>query len=356
VAAHPGRFILGVGLLLAVAASGIPLVEINSPLLADLDPSHPIIETNRILEDRMAGVVNLELLVEPGTEDLGTIYGTERIHQVDLLASKVRELEGVVTVTSVTDPLHHFAREFFDGSATDPATLLPAALLLAAPSFAQWIDEETRVMRIRIKVRNLDTKSSLALFDTIGSLYEDILGESSKGRLTGQGYIGQRINQRIVSHLQLSFFAAIGAVLLFLMIALRSLRLVLVSILPNILPLVLISGVMGYAGIDLRYTSALVLTVVFGIAVDDTIHFIAQVHARRHSQDPIREAYLSAGHGILLTSIILALGFSVLLQGTIIPNRVLGGLLMMTAISALIGDLLLLPALLRVWPVSRGRR
>ena len=204
-------------------------------------------------------------------------------------------------------------------------------------------------MRIRMTIHNLDTRSSLALFDAIGKLYEQTIHESAEGRLTGQGYIGQRINERIVSHLQLSFFAALGAVILFLLVALRDPRLVVASILPNILPLALISGIMGYAGIDLRYTSALVLTVVFGIAVDDTIHFIAQVRTKRHTADPIREAYLTAGPGILLTSTILALGFSVLLAGTFIPNQVLGALLMMTAVFALLGDLLLLPALLRVW-------
>ena len=128
---------------------------------------------------------------------------------------------------------------------------------------------------------------------------------------------------------------------------------------------------MGFAGIELRYTSALVLSVVFGIAVDDTIHFMAQF--RRHQRladatsgsihgtaeqrregdseaalNPISGAMRVAGPGIALTSLILAAGLAPLMLSQFIPNQVLGLLLGLTALFAVLADLVMLPALLRL--------
>ena len=338
--------VLGAATLTIVGAAGISLINVNSPLLADLDPDHPILETNRILEDRMAGVIGLELLIEPASQDLWEVYGPERLARIDTLTNRLRELPEVITATSIIDPIRHFADELTVRA--DPATLLPAALLLADNQLDAWINEEARVMRIRMRVRDTDTDAALALFGEINRLYEAVLGTSSAGRLTGQGYIGQMINERIVFHLQLSFLAAMAAVIATLLIVLRDVRLTLASLLPNLLPVVVLSGLMGYAGIDLRYTSALVLAVVFGLAIDDTIHFVTQVRTSREP-DPISGAFATVGPGIVLTSVILGLGFSVLLIGSLVPNRILGGMLLATAVLALAGDLFVLPATLRLW-------
>jgi predicted RND superfamily exporter protein len=167
----------------------------------------------------------------------------------------------------------------------------------------------------------------------------------SEGKITGQGVLGQVINQRIVGHFQWSFLVALAAVFLVLMVALRSLRLATVSLVSNVFTPLMVAGLMGFFGIDLRYTSALVLSVVFGLAVDDTIHFISQFG---RGDDPVRHAFTTAGPGILLTSLVLGAGFAVLMLSDYQPTRVLGLLLGVTAVTAVIADLVLLPALLRL--------
>ena len=345
VARYPERIVRGAVSLMLVGAAGIPLININSPLLADLDREHPILATNRVLEERMAGVIGLELLLEPPSEALDEAVSVERLRNIEKLTAKLKALPEVITATSILDPISHFARQL--APPADPATMLPATLLLANHQLDPWIHEDARVMRIRMTVRDTNTRTAMALFERIDALHEEVLGESSEGRLTGQGFIGQRINARIVSHLQRSFIAAMLAVSLTLLIVLGDVRLTLASLLPNLLPVVLVSGLMGYIGIDLRYSSALVLTIVFGLAIDDTIHFVTHVRTSR-AADPITSAFETAGPGIVLTSIILALGFAVLLMGALVPNRVLGGMLALTAMLALVGDLLLLPATLRL--------
>jgi uncharacterized protein len=344
IAAHPRRALLLVACVCAVAVVGLGFLDVNSPLLADLDQDHPIIETNARLERDMAGVLGLEVVLSPQGKASET-YATERMRSVDSLTKRLRALPGIITATSLVDPLHHFARQL--NADKDAWDVVPAALLLAAEELDPWVHEETGTQRIRMTMRNLDTDQSLALFADIERIVAEELGVDGGGSLTGAAYVGQLVNARIMEHLQMGFLAALAAVFLTLVIGLRDVRLAALSLFPNLLPVLIVSGVMGFAGIDLRYTSALVLTVVFGIAVDDTIHFLAAVD--NTAADPVREAFERAGPGILLTSVALSAGFSVLLLSTFVPNRVLGGLLMVTAATALLGDLVLLPALLRVW-------
>jgi predicted RND superfamily exporter protein len=109
--------------------------------------------------------------------------------------------------------------------------------------------------------------------------------------------------------------------------------------------LVVVVGVMGFAGIELRYTSALAITVVFGLAVDDTIHVLSEMRANRASPDPMGAALACAGSGVLWTSVALAGSFGVLLASDFLPNRVLGGLLALAAGAAVLADLVMLPAI-----------
>ena len=167
--------------------------------------------------------------------------------------------------------------------------------------------------------------------------------------LTGQGYLAQLANRDIVSHFRASFLVAALGIALVLLVVARDPRLALATLLPNVLPVVVVAGAMGLTGIDLRYTSALVLAVVFGVATDDTIHFVARLRRLRERAPgtALRDTCRSAGPGLILTSLVLGAGFSVLALSSFLPLRVMGGLLLLTAFAALAADLVLLPALLR---------
>ncbi|MFT5434914.1 MAG: putative RND superfamily exporter protein, partial [Myxococcota bacterium] len=179
---------------------------------------------------------------------------------------------------------------------------------------------------------------AFALFEAIDAEHRAVFG--SKAQLTGQGVLGQTVNRALVHHFASGALLALALVFLVLVVGLRSLRSALQSVLPNLIPLALVLGVMGLVGIDLRYTSAVVLTVVFAIAVDDTVHFLSV--ARGNAARGLEKA----GPSILVTSMVLAAGFGVLLASDFLPNRVMGLLFATTAVGAVIGDLFALPALM----------
>jgi len=324
---------------------GATRVRINSPLLADLSADHPIRQTNRLVEERLGGVIPLDVLIpSPGGPPISA-YTPERMQNIEAFAETLRKLPGVISVSSPTDILHQLCPLLKNVPPADALMLLPTALLLAPEQMHHWVDNQNHLMRIRIGMANLNTSESMALFAAINRKYSSHLGAPDQPILTGQGYLGQQLNRQLVSHFEKSFWTGIILVVLVIAVALRSIRLALIGLLPNLFPLIVVAGVMGLVGIELRYTSALVLTVVFGLAVDDTIHVLSELRARQSFPDPVSAALECSGMGIVWTSVVLSGGFSVLLASTFVPNQVLGGLLALAAGAAVLADLALLPAL-----------
>ncbi|MCC5922629.1 MAG: MMPL family transporter [Crocinitomicaceae bacterium] len=133
----------------------------------------------------------------------------------------------------------------------------------------------------------------------------------------------------------------------------RSISMVIIAMIPNILPLVFIAGFMGFTGIDLKITTAIVFTISFGIAVDDTIHFLSKFNLElKKGKSPLyalKRTYFSTGKAILLTSAVLCSGFLLLLLSDFLGTFYLGLMITLTLFFAIVADLLLLPILLNWW-------
>ena len=231
---HPRRALAVCGVLALIAALGVPQMTLNSPLLADLEDHHPVRQTNALLEQHAAGIVSVDLLVDPPEGDRNAAFSTDHMTRIAALTDALRELDGVITVTSPIDILRQMTTHLQrDGEDKDPASMMPTALLLAEDQLPVWLNEDTRAMRLRLTLENLDTPDALALFAEIEARYVDVMDQPLDGRLTGQGYLGQIVNTQMVDHFQWSFFAALGAVFLLLLTALRDIPRALLALLPQ---------------------------------------------------------------------------------------------------------------------------
>ena len=339
----------GFAALLLLSGLFASRVEVNSPLLSDLDPSHPARVTNQLLADRLGGAIPLEILIAPppGGFVNTAAYAPERLAKVEAFADRLRADPRVLSATSVVDLLRRLVDLLPEVPPEDAPGMLPTALLLAEDQVQPWLAEREDLLRVRARLADLDTAEAFALFADVQRYADETLGEPVL--LTGQGYLAQLANRDIVSHFRASFLVAALGIALVLLVVARDPRLALATLLPNVLPVVVVAGAMGLTGIDLRYTSALVLAVVFGVATDDTIHFVARLRRLRERAPgtALRDTCRSAGPGLILTSLVLGAGFSVLALSSFLPLRVMGGLLLLTAFAALAADLVLLPALLR---------
>ena len=169
-------------------------------------------------------------------------------------------------------------------------------------------------------------------------------------RVTGTSLLIDKNTEYLVENMVLGLSIAFGVVAIIAGLMFRSLRMILITLIPNVIPLLMVAGIMGFLGITLKLTTSVVFTVAFGIAVDDTIHFISKFklemdkgHSKMYA---IKRTYFSTGKAIVITTLILISGFLTLLLSSFGGTFYIGMFVGLTLLFALIIDLTLLPVLI----------
>ena len=174
--------------------------------------------------------------------------------------------------------------------------------------------------------------------------------EKYQARITGKSLLLDKSNEVITYNLGYGLFTALIVVAIMMGILFKSVRMALIALVPNVLPLFLVAGIMGLFGVGLKMSTAVIFTVSFGIAVDDTIHFLSRLNTEMKKTSSLPEAlkitYYSTGRAIMITSLILVLGFGVLMFSEFTTNFITGFFVSLSLLFAVFADLFLLPVLL----------
>ena len=190
------------------------------------------------------------------------------------------------------------------------------------------------------------------LKNQISKDYMDIFDNKNGLKITGSTLLALKMNNYLITSLLNSFLIAFFVIFVSMNILFRSLKLSLVSIIPNIIPLLFAGAVMGFLGIELRPATAMTFSIALGIAVDDTIHFLSRfrseyIISKDHNQATTL-TILTTGRAIIGTSITLGMGFLVLVFSNFKPNYEFGMLATIILIVALLSSLILLPSLINI--------
>ena len=169
--------------------------------------------------------------------------------------------------------------------------------------------------------------------------------------LTGKAFLFQKGTDFLIRNLILSLALAIVLISLFMAYMFRSFRMIVISLIPNLLPLLVTAGVMGFLGVPIKPSTILVFSIAFGISVDDTIHFLAKYRQELLAnhwriKKSIFAALRETGVSMFYTSIVLFFGFSVFITSNFGGTVALGALISGTLLLAMMANLLLLPVLL----------
>lgn len=237
--------------------------------------------------------------------------------------------------------------------ATEPELLAQLALLTepSGPARSRLVTPDGGRARILVSLPDV---SKSALLDAAERLNREAMRRFTpvgvRATVTGSPYAAQRGLSRLSSELLGSLLAAFVVIAALLALLFRDVRVALLALPPNVLPLVLCLGLMALLGWSLNPTSGVVFCIALGIAVDDTLHLVMRIreeNAHGHFGAPARKrALLGTGRALILTSLILGLGFAVNALSSFPVNRTLGVLGASAIASALLFDMLLLPALL----------
>ena len=346
-------------LVLAMALA-IPRNELNDVLVHFFDESIEFRQDTDFMDEHLSGNTLMEYSLEAHAE--GGVTDPRFLAEVSDFAEWFREQPSVRHVSVITDTLRQLNQSLHGD---DPAAyqipesqeLAAQYLLLYELSLPQGlnlnnqIDRSRTATRVSVSAQTLYSRDLLELNARAAAWLDEnaphVAGVNSSGPSALFAYIGQRnINAMLVGTVVV--LLAISAILLF---ALRSLRLGLISIVPNLLPAVLGFGVWGLTVAQIGLSLSVVVAMTVGIVVDDTVHFLAKYRRarREYGQDPeeaVRYAFDTAGRALFTTTLVLVAGFLIFVFSPFVPTAQVGVLTAMIIGFALVADLSLLPALL----------
>ena len=225
--------------------------------------------------------------------------------------------------------------------------------LLTAPGTFNLISEDSMSCRLAGKMAdvgklNIDkANSDLRLF-----MKENINPEILSLRLTGTAALIDKNNGTLATNLIFGLLLAFAVIAIVVGFMFRSLKISLLSLIPNVLPLLLVTTLMWFVGIDLKISTSLIFTLAFGIAVDDTIHLLAKYKLEKSKNRThlysLKRSYLSSGKAVIVTTLILCGGFLTLMFSTFTSTFYMGLLVSVTLFIALALDLMIMP-LIMLW-------
>jgi hypothetical protein len=214
-----------------------------------------------------------------------------------------------------------------------------------------YVDSTGQVARITTFMRDIGTGNMATIENTLWTKINKIFpSDRYKVVMTGKALVFEKGTKYLLDNLLMSLLFAVFLISLLMVFMFRSFKMVVVSLIPNLLPLMVTAGLMGYFGIPLKPSTILVFSIAFGLSVDDTIHFLAQYRQeltrnnwkiKRSVFATIRESGLS----MFYTSVVLFSGFSVFMLSDFGGTVALGGLIAITLAFGMLSNLMLLPCL-----------
>ena len=338
----------------------IPRNELNDVLVHFFDESVEFRRDTDFMDERLSGNTVLDYSLEASTA--GGVTEPLFLNDVSNFAEWFREQPSVRSVSVITDTFRQLNMSMHGDD--DDAYRIPETRELAAQYLLLYelslplgldlnnqIDTTRSATRMTVSAETLYSRDLLGLNARAEAWQQEnaphITGVNSTGPSALFAYIGQRnINAMLIGTLVV--LLAISAILL---LALRSLRLGLISIVPNVLPAVMGFGVWGLTVGQVGLSLSVVAAMTIGIVVDDTVHFLAKYRRARfdYGRDPeeaVRYAFETAGRALFTTTLVLVAGFLIFAFSPFVPTAQVGVLVAMIIGFALIADLSLLPALL----------
>ncbi len=344
---------------LVLSAIGISKVSTNYNVKNNLPRNSKITDDFAFFEKEMAGFRPLEFAVTLKGDYTVDDYAV--IEKLAMLETYLRTIPSIKSVSSITD-IYKSINQMYNTNRQE-AYVMPSdektfneyqPLIKQVPSqlISALVSKDGDKTRISTRIKDLGaTKVSEVGLEIDEYVNANIDQEMMEIRRTGTGLIFDKNAIYIRENLSLGLGLGLLVISLLMGFLFRNVRMLFIALVPNILPLIFAAALMGYAGIKLEAVISIVFALIFGIAVDDSIHFLSKYRmAFQKTQDKdeaLRITFRETCKAICFTTIILFFGFMILLFSIHPPSVTIGLLIGVTLITALISDLYILPVLIR---------
>jgi len=346
-------------LFLIVAAIGISKVSTNYTVKSNLPKGAKITADFEFFEEEMAGFRPLEFAVTLKNDWKADDY--EVVAELSMLEQHIRTLPMIKSVTSITD-IYKSINQMNNGNKQEEYKMPPdketfeeysgMVKLIPNQMVASLISKDGDKTRISTRIKDLGAEKVSAIGKEIDVfVQENIDPNMMEVRRTGTGLIFDKNAIYIMENLTQGLGLGLLIICILMGLLFRNVRVLFIALVPNLLPLIFAAALIGFTGIKLEAVISIVFALIFGIAVDDSIHFLSKYrlsyNKTKDKEEALRITFKETGKAICFTTIILFFGFLIMLFSVHPPSVTIGTLIAVTLLSALVSDLYILPVLIR---------
>jgi len=347
--------------LLVISIIGIYKMRISGSIIEDMPKKEAFFQDIIFFEKEFDGVMPLEIMIDTkrkkGVMKLSTL---KRMEELEQAIDEIPELSKPISIVNL---VKYSKQAYYNGNpeyyelptSQEQSFILGYAKKATKDSkenlMKSYVDSTGQFARITTFMRDENG-------DAIPRIEAEIRKEADKifpknqynVSITGKALVFQKGTGYLLDNLLSSLIFAFFLTALLIGFMFRSFKMILVSIIPNLLPLLLTAGIMGFFDIPLKPSTILVFGIAFGLSVDDTVRFLAQYREELKKNNwKIRKSvyatFTDAGLSMFYTSIVLFFGFSVFMLSSFGGTIALGGLISLTLLFGMLSNLMLLPAL-----------
>ena len=349
-------------LLVVVSAWGMTKMKTTGAVTDDIPKRDKVYQDLIFLEDNFHGVLPFEVVIE--TKQKKGIVKYSTIKKIDELQTVLADYPQFSRAVSIVEILKYAKQAYYNGDPDQYALpdrdelnfifdYIPKGKDGKKDELTKpFIDSLQQKTRVSVQVADIGSTDMKILLENVRPRIDSIFPKDKyKVTLTGTSLVFVKGTDYLVDNLLWSLLAAIILISGLMAFMFSSFRMVLISIVPNLIPLVLTAGIMGFMDISLRISTILVFNIAYGIAIDSAIHFFSVYghELKKNTQDiklSVEESLKETGFSIMYTSIILLFGFSIFMLSNFGGTQALGMLICITLFTSIFTNLLVLPSLL----------
>jgi uncharacterized protein len=355
VSIRPRRILVIALVVSLISGVGAFLVKVDTNLENFFPEKHPVRVSSSVINSKFGGSQNISILVE------GDIMDPDVMKKIDFYETELKKHHNVGNVMSIAGVIHEISKalndegdDFYDvipGSRNAIAQYMELYLMSGDPDdLERMVDFDFQKAQIIVRINN---GSNAALNDVLSEIQRLTDGDEHISRIGGYGLVAADLAGLVVQGQVLSLVIAILIVFLLLSAIFRSFAAGLIGSIPLVLAMTILFGWMGYIGIRLDIATALLSSIMIGVGVDYTIHFLWRYRTEREKGlDPsgaVMKTLTTTGRGISFNALSVILGFCALPFSVFPPLRFFGFLVIVTIFCCLVGALIIIPALVLIF-------
>ncbi len=375
---HHARWVYGVSIVITVfAVIGIFRIKSEGFIVDDLPKNDKVYTDLKWFEKNFGGVMPLEIVVDTKKKN-GLLRSTKPIAKIEELSAYIASNPATARPLSFVEGLKFAKQAYFDGDSMSYAIPYEADLAFMSPylrakpdsaatpktSFSKlmnsFMDSAKQMARISVNMKDVGSAKLPLLLNDFQKKADEIFDTASYHvTFTGSSISFLEGSSFIIKGLKESIFWAFLLITLCMLYLFRSFRILVCSLIPNLIPLVVTAGVMGWAGIALKPSTVLVFSVALGIAIDVTIRFLINYkqelpHFNGKVSETLVQTIRHTGISIIYTSLVLIAGFIIFCWSDFGGTKALGWLTSLTLVVGTLTNLILLPVLILSTAKKRG--